>query len=277
MAEDCNRMIGEKIPVLDRGFVRLVDIMGDDSAIVQAARVSYANGTKTTRTDRALIRYMMRNHHGSPFEMCEIKLEVKLPIFVARQFIRHRTFNVNEMSARYSELPEEYYVPSLDRVQGQSKTNKQGSGDALDVETAEMACDLMRGSGVETFGDYRSLLGADVARELARCVLPVSTYTQWFWKVDLRNLLHFLELRLHPHAQYEARVYAEVIADIVKAWVPLTWEAFVDYRLEAATLSKQELGLLRKMAAFDELEVREMARQAGMTKREIDNFIGVLI
>lgn len=247
-----NAILGSAFPVLDHGFIRVIDYMGDDSAIVQAARVSYGTGTKEVSDDRGLIRYLMRHWHSTPFEMCEIKLHVKLPIFVARQWIRHRTANVNEYSARYSILDREFYIPEAEHLAVQSTSNKQGRADVLSPEQArEIQEWLIRESGksydsyidvsrpVEDGGHY------GLARELARMNLPTNIYTQWYWKVDLHNLLHFLRLRADAHAQYEIRAYAEVLCGLVKQWVPHAYEAFEDYRLRAATFSRQEMEVLR--------------------------------
>lgn len=238
----------EPIPCLDHGFVRLIDYMGDDSAIVQAARVSYGKGTKKVRHDRGLIRYLLRHRHTTPFEMCELKLHVKLPIFVARQWIRHRTANVNEISARYSVLDREFYMPEHAQMAVQSESNRQGRGDSLSPEQAELALALLRRDAMQCYDTYEQLLGEDfgLARELARMNLPVNLYTQWYWKVDLHNLLHFLSLRADPHAQYEIRVYADAIVDLVKEWVPHTYEAFKDYRTSGTFLSGAEIELINR-------------------------------
>ena len=249
----------EPVPVLDHGFVRVVDYMGDDAAIVQAARVSYGKGTKSVSDDRGLVRYLVRHRHTTPLEMCELKLHVKLPIFVARQWIRHRTANVNEISARYSILDREFYLPEPEQVKVQSATNRQGRGEALSAEQAARVLDVLRRDAVQAFDTYDTLLNdrgdgqpvdpelPQVARELARSNLTLGTYTQWYWKIDLHNLMHFVGLRADAHAQYEIRVYAEVIADIVAAWVPHAWEAFVDYRQHAHTFSREEMEVLRKL------------------------------
>ena len=274
-----DEILGQEFKVLDHGFVRVVDYMGGDSAVVQAARVSYGKGTKKISQDRGLIRYLLRHRHTTPFEMCEIKLHIKLPIFIARQWIRHRTASVNEYSARYSLLDNEYYVPdrdaalSLDASQqtkesvatsmgviaAQSSDNKQGRGEALSAEEAAEARRVIAESGEVAYATYLNLLNenaagekidaerAGLAREFARIVLPTSYYTQWYWKIDLHNLLHFLSLRLHKHAQLEIRAYAEVIADIVSKWVPLTWEAFLDYRKNSVELSAQEFAAIKEM------------------------------
>ena len=235
------------IECLDHGFVRLVDYMGDDSAIVQAARVSYGAGTKKMRQDRGLIRYLLRHRHTTPFEMCEIKLHVKLPIFVARQWIRHRTANVNEISARYSVLDNEFYLPSPEHLAVQSKNNKQGRGEALTEAQSAMVLEMLKRDATQAYQTYSELLGEEVglARELARMNLPVNWYTQWYWKVDLHNLLHFLALRMDAHAQYEIRVFADAIGSLVKDWVPHVWEAFQDYRMGGAFFSRQELEVVQ--------------------------------
>ena len=234
------------IQCLDHGFVRLVDYMGDDSAIVQAARVSYGAGTKQMRQDRGLIRYLLRHRHTTPFEMCEIKLHIKLPIFVARQWIRHRTANVNEISARYSVLDNEFYLPSPEHLAVQSKNNKQGRGEALTEAQSAMVLEMLKRDATQAYQTYSELLGEEIglARELARMNLPVNWYTQWYWKVDLHNLLHFLALRMDAHAQYEIRVFADAIGSLVKDWVPHVWEAFEDFRMGGAFFSRQELDVI---------------------------------
>lgn len=239
-------MLGKTQTVLDHGFVRVIDYMGDDSAIVQAARVSYGKGTKQVNQDRGLIRYLMRHWHSTPFEMCELKLHVKLPIFVARQWIRHRTANVNEYSARYSVLDREFYIPEPAQLATQSTQNNQGRGDELSAEQAQYVMNLLQQESMGAYQTYETLLngseqaGTDgISRELARMSLSLNYYTQWYWKIDLHNLMHFLRLRADHHAQYEIRVYADLIAEITKAWLPITYEAFEDYRLGAASLSRQ--------------------------------------
>ena len=221
-----NEIIGTSIDCLD-GFVRLVDYMGDDSSIVQAARVSYGNGTKKVHEDRGLIRYLIRHQHWTPVEMVEFKFHVKMPVFVARQWIRHRTANVNEISARYSEMKDEMYLPPLEQISSQSKDNKQGRNpDPFPEETSQSIQKIIAEGNENQYKLYQSLLEMGVARELARTVLPVGHYTEWYWKIDLRNLMNFLALRLDPHAQWEIRVYAEAMAEIVKKAVPVAWEAF---------------------------------------------------
>lgn len=255
------KRLGAAIDVLDHGFVRLVDYMGSDAAIVQAARVSYGKGTKTVNEDRGLIRYLMRHRHTTPFEMCEIKLHVKLPIFVARQWIRHRTANVNEYSARYSILDREFYTPAPEQMAAQSTANHQGRGDTLAPDEAARALDLLKSGAEEAYARYLDLLNqtaagetadparAGLARELARMTLPLSGYTQWYWKVDLHNLLHFLALRADSHAQYEIRAYADAILEIVKDWVPHAYDAFADYRLSGMALSGPALAVVKRWLA----------------------------
>ncbi|MDD2867993.1 FAD-dependent thymidylate synthase [Neomegalonema sp.] len=255
VSEALEARLGEAVPVLDHGFVRVVDYMGDDAAIVQAARVSYGAGTKTLRDDAGLIRYLMRHRHSTPFEMCEIKLHVKLPIFVARQWIRHRTANVNEISARYSILDREYYLPAPEHLAAQSRKNRQGRGDLLEGEEAAEALRILREDAERSFSSYEHLLAENddsrqgLARELARMNLPLNAYTQWYWKTDLYNLLHFLSLRADPHAQYEIRAYAEAILGLVKLWTPVAAQAFEDYRLDARSFSGPAMAVLRRMLA----------------------------
>jgi thymidylate synthase (FAD) len=261
------------VPCLDHGFVRVVDYMGDDAAVVQAARVSYGKGTRKVSEDRGLIRYLMRHRHTTPLEMCELKLHVKLPIFVARQWIRHRTANVNEMSARYSVLDREFYLPRAEDLAVQSKDNKQGRGDVLDADAAAEVLRLLRRDAETSYDTYETLLDTHgLARELARMNLGVNYYTQWYWKVDLHNLLHFLSLRIDPHAQYEIRVYGEAMAAMVKAWVPLVWEAFEDYRVGAVTLSRQMLTVVQRMLAGE----APTQADSGLSKREWEELMEVL-
>jgi thymidylate synthase (FAD) len=236
----------DSIKCLDHGFVRLVDVMGDDSSIVQAARVSYGKGTKSVNEDRALIRHLMRHRHTSPFEMVEFKFHVKLPIFVARQWIRHRTANVNEYSGRYSEMRDEFYTPEPEQIRHQSAVNKQGRSNVqLPNETAQAIADMFVKTQKNLFDEYSWTLQQDTAREIARINLPLSTYTEWYWKIDLHNLFHFLRLRLAPDAQYEIRVYGEAIGSIIKPIVPLAYEAFEDFTLNSMTFSSKELAYLR--------------------------------
>jgi thymidylate synthase (FAD) len=236
--------------VLDHGFVRLVDYMGDDASICQAARVSYGRGTRSVQSDEGLIRYLMRHWHSTPFEMCEAKFHVKLPVFVARQWIRHRTANVNEYSARYSILDREFYLPARADLAAQSTVNNQGRGERLSDEEAERVLGWLKDDAARAYDHYEAMIGEDgqqgLARELARMNLPASIYTQWYWKIDLHNLFHFLRLRADAHAQYEIRVYAEVIGTIVADWLPAAWAAFADYRMGGATLSATGIAVLRR-------------------------------
>jgi len=238
-----------QIPCLDHGFVKLVDFMGNDAEIARAARVSYGRGTKKVREDEALIRYLLRNKHTSPFEMVEIKLHCKMPIFVARQRIRHRTANVNEYSGRFSEMSSEFYVPSPDVLKKQSEENKQGREGELSDEQKQEVLSLLVGDYEKVFTDYKHLIEIGLAKELSRLGLPVANYTEWFWKIDLHNLFHFLRLRLDPHAQYEIRVYAEAIAQIVKDLCPASYQAFEDYILYSISFSKQEIEWIRKLVS----------------------------
>ncbi|MFT9332809.1 FAD-dependent thymidylate synthase [Acetobacter persici] len=270
-------MLYEPQEVLDHGFLRVIDYMGDDSAIVQAARVSYGRGTRKVSEDAGLIRYLMRHRHSSPFEMCEMKFHVKLPIFVARQWIRHRMASVNEYSARYSILDSEFYIPAPDHMAAQSAVNRQGRGDVLATDDAAAVMDILRDDAIRTYRNYETMLsteedGYGLARELARINLTVNTYTQWYWKIDLHNLMHFLALRLDPHAQYEIRVYAEAMLKILHAWVPQTAAAFEDYRRGAVTFSAGMLKIVRRMLAGEQVE----QAGSGLSKREWDEMMAVL-
>lgn len=267
-------LLGVEHPVLDHGMVRVVDWMGDDSAIVQMARVSYGAGTKTVSEDRGLIRYLMRQRHTSPFEGCEIKLHLKMPIFVARQWIRHRTANVNEYSARYSILEREFYVPDAADILSQSTTNKQGSGGNLHPGIQELAQGNFAQQGEQAFELYDAMLEMGIARETARINLPLSTYTQMYWKVDLHNLFHFLTLRTDHHAQMEIRAFADVIAEIVSAWVPLAHEAWLDFHKHSLTLSRQAVILVQRMLAGENPEAAMLG--LGMSKREFDEVLAKL-
>ena len=255
------------VPVLDHGFVRVIDYMGDDAAIVQAARVSYGQGTKKARDDSGLIRYLMRHWHSTPFEMCEIKLHVKLPVFVARQWIRHRTANVNEYSARYSILDREFYIPSPDHLAAQSTVNNQGRGDVLEGDEAARVLEMLKDDAGRSYDHYEEMLSQEgqqgLARELARMNLPANVYTQWYWKIDLHNLFHFLRLRADPHAQYEIRVYAEAMCNLVNAWVPAAYSAFEDYRLNAAQFSGPAMSCLRRMLTGENVTQESSGMSAG--------------
>ena len=273
-------LLYEPLPVLDHGFVRVVDYMGADDSVVQAARVSYGKGTRKVSDDRGLIRYLLRNAHTTPFEMCEIKFHVKLPIFVARQWIRHRMASVNEYSARYSILDREFYLPQPDVIGVQDARNRQGRGQVMSPGKAREILALLKSDAELTYAHYEELLGASglggeeepLARELARINLPVSFYTQWYWKIDLHNLFHFLRLRMDAHAQYEIRAYGEVMARIVEAWVPLCWEAFTDYRWKSVSLSRVETEIVRALLRGED----PRAYMAELSKRERDELAAKL-
>lgn len=258
--------------VLDHGFIRVVDYMGDDAAIVQAARVSYGAGTKHVSNDEGLIRYLMRHWHSSPFEMCEVKLHVKLPVFVARQWIRHRMANVNEYSARYSILDREFYIPAPDQLAAQSKVNNQGRGEVLEGPEAARVLELLKSDANRAYDHYEGMLSQEgqqgLARELARMNLPANIYTQWYWKTDLHNLFHFLRLRADKHAQYEIRVYADAIAACVKDWVPLAFAAFEDYRMGGTTLSAKAIAVLKRRLAGEVVSQED----SGLSKGEWREF-----
>ena len=271
----------EALPVLDHGFVRVVDYMGNDEAIVQAARVSYGRGTKSVRNDAGLIGYLMRHRHSTPFEMCEIKYHVKLPVFVARQWIRHRTANVNEYSARYSILDREFYIPAPAQLAAQSSANRQGRGDVLEGQEAAWVLETLKRDAETAYDHYEAMLnegeGADpersgLARELARMNLPVNIYTQWYWKADLHNLFHFLSLRADPHAQYEIRVYADAMLETVRRWVPLAYDAFMENRMGGAVLTAGQIAVLQRM-----LEGEDVTRESsGLSARVWDELQAVL-
>jgi len=262
-------------PVLDHGFVRVIDYMGDDAAIVQAARVSYGKGTKAVQNDEGLIRYLMRHWHSTPFEMCEIKLHVKLPVFVARQWIRHRTANVNEYSARYSILDREFYIPAPEQLAAQSTINNQGRGAVLQGEEAARVLEVLKADSTRAYDHYEEMLSQDgqdgLARELARMNLPANIYTQWYWKVDLHNLFHFLRLRADAHAQYEIRVYAEAICDMVRDWVPAAYQAFEDYRMGGVQLSGKGVEVIKRRLAGETVT----QESSGMSKGEWREFEAV--
>ena len=275
VSEGMERHLYVAHPVLDHGLLRVIDYMGDDSAIVQAARVSYGRGTKAVSNDEGLIRYLMRHWHSTPFEMCEVKFHVKLPVFVARQWIRHRTANVNEYSARYSILDREFYIPAPEQLAAQSTVNNQGRGAVLSGEEAQRVLDILREDAMRSYDHYEGMLSQEgqqgLARELARMNLPANIYTQWYWKTDLHNLFHFLRLRADAHAQYEIRVYAEAMCRIVNDWVPLAYAAFEDYRLSGVSLSGKAVEVLKRRLA-GETVTRETS---GMSKGEWREFEGV--
>ena len=273
---ELENILYQPFEVLDHGFVRVIDYMGDDSAIVQSARVSYGKGTKQISNDKGLIKYLMRHRHSTPFEMCEIKFHIKLPIFIARQWIRHRTANVNEYSARYSILDKEFYIPSMENVAAQSTINNQGRGEVLSSDEAAEVISILKKDAEQTYANYETLLNENpngesidtskpgVARELARMNLTLNTYTQWYWKIDLNNLLHFLALRADAHAQYEIRVYADIMMDIVKKWVPIAADAFEDYRIGGTEVSAKEINLLKKLLKGEKVSFED----EGISKRE---------
>jgi thymidylate synthase (FAD) len=277
-------LLYQAIPVLDHGFIRVIDYMGDDGAIVQAARVSYGRGTRRVSEDAGLIRYLMRHRHSTPFEMCEIKYHVKLPIFVARQWIRHRTANVNEYSARYSILDREFYIPSPEHLAAQSTVNRQGRGDLLAGDEALHVLDLLRDDAARCYDHYAEMLNEDetgaprdpsrqgLARELARMNLTLNAYTQWYWKIDLHNLLHFLSLRADAHAQYEIRAYAEAMLQTVEAWVPVACKAFRDYRLGAVMLSAPMLAVVRRILTGESV----VLEGSGLNRREWTELMAAL-
>ncbi len=274
MSENVNKYLDKEIKCLDYGFVRLVDIMGDDSAIVQAARVSYGKGTKSVSEDRGLIRYLMRHKHTSPFEMVEFKFHIKLPIFIARQWIRHRTANVNEYSGRYSEMKDEFYIPEKSQIRTQSTVNKQGRSDeTLQESSISRINEIFESSQKSSFDEYTEMLNLGLARELARINLPLSNYTEWYWKIDLHNLFHFLRLRMDSHAQYEIQVYGNAIAEIVKSSVPLAWEAFEDYIFNAINFSGQEIKALSKLINTENIPDIDTLVNNGLSKREASEFI----
>ncbi len=275
-APQLENILFEAIPVLDHGFVRVIDYMGDDTSIVQAARVSYGKGTKQVSTDSGLIKYLMRHWHSTPFEMCEIKYHIKLPIFIARQWIRHRTANVNEYSARYSILDKEFYLPNQENLAAQSKNNRQGRGEILTGDQAKEVLNLLKHDAERTYDNYETMLNerydgsvidkkkSGLARELARMNLTLNTYTQWYWKTDLLNLMNFLRLRADSHAQYEIRAYADVMLDTLKKWVPITFEAFMDYRVGGTEVSSKGKKVLKDLISGKNINIEA----SGLSKRE---------
>ncbi len=276
IAPELEKVLYEAIPILDHGFIRVVDYMGNDTSIVQAARVSYGKGTKQVSTDSGLIKYLMRHWHSTPFEMCEIKYHVKLPIFIARQWIRHRTANVNEYSARYSILDKEFYLPKNEHLAAQSKINRQGRGEVLQGEKAKKVLEILKNDAERTYQNYEFMLNekydgsqvneneSGLARELARMNLTLNTYTQWYWKTDLLNLMNFLRLRADNHAQYEIRAYAEVMLETLKKWVPITFEAFMDYRVGGTEVSSKGKIVIKKLIKGEKVTEED----SGLSKRE---------
>ncbi len=281
MSEDLDKVLYEPFPVLDKGFVRVIDYMGNDAAVTQAARVSYGKGTKMLNQDKGLINYLMRHRHTTPFEMCEIKFHVKLPIFIARQWIRHRTANVNEYSARYSILSKEFYIPEPEKLAVQSTINKQGRGETLNAKDSARVLEILRGDSERCYEHYQEMLNEDanetvldptrsgLTRELARMNLTMNYYTEWYWKVDLHNLFHFLSLRADSHAQYEIQAYANTMLELVKKWVPLSYEAFVKYRQQAMHLSQPAAEIVKKLVKGQKIASTEK----GMAEREWREFL----
>ncbi len=276
VAPALEEILYKAIPLLDHGFVRVIDYMGDDAAVVQAARVSYGRGTKKVSEDKGLINYLMRHRHTTPFEMCEIKYHVKLPIFVARQWIRHRTANVNEYSARYSILDNEFYMPKPEQLASQSANNRQGRDAVLTGKEAERVFDILKKDSELVYEHYMEMLNegeagtpldperSGLARELARMNLSLSFYTQWYWKTNLHNLMHFLSLRADAHAQYEIRVYADVMIDTMKRWTPICHDAFLEYRMGGAHLSKTGLAAIKRMIGGEKVD----QKSSGLNPRE---------
>ena len=275
-APELEEILYEALPILDHGFIRVIDYMGNDNSIVQAARVSYGKGTKKVNTDSGLIKYLMRHWHSTPFEMCEIKYHVKLPIFIARQWIRHRTANVNEYSARYSILDKEFYLPSKENLAAQSTNNRQGRGNVISGGQAEEVLSLLKDDAERTYKNYEEMLNerydgsviddskTGLARELARMNLTLNTYTQWYWKTDLLNLMNFLRLRADHHAQYEIRAYADVMLNTLKRWVPITYDAFMDYRVGGTEISSKGKDVLKKLIKGEKISIEE----TDLSKRE---------
>ena len=276
IAPQLEEILYEALPILDHGFIRVIDYMGNDNSIVQAARVSYGKGTKKVNTDSGLIKYLMRHWHSTPFEMCEIKYHVKLPIFIARQWIRHRTANVNEYSARYSILDKEFYLPTKENLAAQSTNNRQGRGEVISGNQAEKVLGLLKDDAERTYKNYEEMLNerydgsvideskTGLARELARMNLTLNTYTQWYWKTDLLNLMNFLRLRADHHAQYEIRAYADIMLDTLKRWVPITYDAFIDYRVGGTEVSSKGKKVLKKLINGENVSIDE----SGLSKRE---------
>ena len=276
IAPDLEEVLYEAIPILDHGFIRVIDYMGNDNSIVQAARVSYGKGTKKVNTDSGLIKYLMRHWHSTPFEMCEIKYHIKLPIFIARQWIRHRTANVNEYSARYSILDKEFYLPNKENLAAQSKNNRQGRGDVISGTQAQEVLNLLKNDAERTYNNYEEMLNerydgsiidenkTGLARELARMNLTLNTYTQWYWKTDLLNLMNFLRLRADHHAQYEIRAYADAMLNTLKKWVPITYDAFMDYRVGGTEVSSKGKEVIKKLINGENISIDE----TDLSKRE---------
>lgn len=286
VSPDLEKVLYQPFEVLDHGFVRVVDYMGNDDSVVQAARVSYGAGTKKVNADKALINYLLAHRHTTPFEMCEIKFHIKLPIFVARQWIRHRTASVNEYSARYSIMEDEFYIPRPEHLAAQSKVNHQGRDETkvLNAEEQKQVLKILKDDAVKSYQHYLEMINQDtagnpideqkdgLARELARMNLPLNCYTQWYWKIDMHNLLHFLNLRADSHAQYEIRVYAEAMLDLVKKWVPGCYEAFMKNQKTGKNLSGPALNTIRKMIKGEKISQEE----SGLSVREWGELLKLL-
>jgi thymidylate synthase (FAD) len=278
-------LLYKPIKLLDHGFIRVIDYMGDDGAIVQAARVSYGKGTKMLNQDKGLINYLMRHRHTTPFEMCDIKLHIKLPIFIARQWIRHRTASVNEYSGRYSIMSNEFYIPQKQFLSPQSKINKQGREDtSVPDDVADKVLKILKDDATRCYEHYIEMMNEDdsgkvidesaigISRELARMNLTLNCYTEWYWKTNLHNLLHFIDLRADSHAQYEIQVYAKAILDVVRAWVPFACEAFEEHRMHSATFSRTALNVVRAMINGENVT----QETSGMSKREWQEFYSLI-
>jgi len=277
MSAGLEELLYAALPVLDHGFIRVIDYMGADESIVQAARVSYGSGTKKTRNDEGLIRFLMRHRHTTPFEMCEIKVHVKLPLFVARQWIRHRTASVNEYSARYSRLDNEFYIPAAEHLSAQSTTNRQGRGDVLTGDEAQEVLRVLKEDSARNYANYERMLTADdtqlgLARELARMNLPTNVYTQWYWKINLHNLLHFILLRNDSHAQFEIRCYAAELERVVKTWTPIAWRAYKDYMSDSSTLSARDINLIKRRLKGETVTFES----SGLTRREWAELLDII-
>jgi len=286
IAPELEKELYKPFPVLDHGFVRVVDYMGNDSAVVQSARVSYGQGTKKVNADKALINYLIAHRHTTPLEMCEIKFHIKLPIFIARQWIRHRTASVNEYSARYSIMEDEFYIPKGENLSSQSKINHQGRDEnrVLNIEEQKRVLQILKEDSTNSYDHYLEMINQDkngevaddskegLARELARMNLPVNCYTQWYWKIDLHNLLHFLNLRADTHAQYEIRVYAETMMELVRKWVPHTYEAFIKHQKLGKNLSGPAVDVIKKMLAGKKVD----QENSGLSKREWGELVNIL-
>lgn len=273
-SEELDSILGKEFKMLDHGFIRVIDYMGNDSSIVQAARVSYGEGTKTVSEDASLIKYLMKHKHTSPFEMCEIKFHIKLPIFIARQWVRHRTASINEYSARYSILSKEFYIPEIKDLSVQSKNNKQGRANPLPEDLAIQVQEMLKQDATRSYENYEHFLSGEVnlARELARMNVTLNYYTEWYWKIDLHNFLHFLKLRIHPHAQFEIRVYAEKMLEIARIWCPFASAAFEEFIINSVTLSSSQIEVIKKMTKGDNI----VQETSGLSKRDWNEIIKIL-